>query len=51
MVVTDNLFLKAYFAKVIDTPELQTKVQGFLKDTPKTYIEVLESYTSTTVPK
>ena len=39
---TDNVFLKAYFAKVIEAPELQTKVQGFLKDTFKSYIEVLE---------
>ena len=42
MAVTDDVFFKAYFTKVIGAPKLQTEVWGFLKDTSKTYIEVLE---------
>ena len=40
--MTGNVFLKTYFSKVIISPELQTKVRGFLNDTSKSYIEVLE---------
>ena len=40
--VTDVVFLKAYFTKVIEALELQTEVRGFLKDISRTYIEVLE---------
>ena len=40
--VTDNMFLKAYFAMVIEASELQTKVRDFLKDTTKSYMEIFE---------
>jgi len=40
--VTNDTFLKAYFSKVIEAPELQTEVRGFLKDTSTIYIEGLE---------
>ena len=36
------MFLKAYFYMVIEAPELQTEVRSFLKDTTKTYMEILE---------
>ena len=42
MAVTDDVFVKAYFAMVIETPELQTEVPGFLKDTTKPHVELLE---------
>ena len=42
VVVINDVFLKDYFAKVIEAPELQTEVRDFLKDTSKSYIEVLE---------
>ena len=40
--VTNNVFLEAYYAKVIEAPKLQTDVWGFLKDTSLYYAEVLE---------
>ena len=40
--MTDNVFLKAHFAMIIEAPELQAEVRGFLKDTDSTYSEVLE---------
>ena len=40
--VTYDVLLKAYFLMVIEAPELQTEVRGFLKDTTKTYMETLE---------
>jgi len=40
--VTANVFLKSYFAMVIEDPELQMEVRGFLKDTTKLYMEILE---------
>ena len=42
MAVTNNFFLKVYFANVIEAPELQIEVWGFLKDMSITYIQVLE---------
>ena len=42
MVVTDNIFLKAYFEMTIEAPALQTEIRGFLKDTTKSYTEILE---------
>ena len=43
MVVTDVVFLKAYFEMVIEAPELQTEVRGFLKDATKSYTEIIEN--------
>ena len=40
--VTDNIFLKAYFATVIESLELQIEVRVFFKYSTKTYIEILE---------
>ena len=40
--VTDGVFLKAYFAMVIEAPEPQTEVLGFFNDTTKLYMEILE---------
>ena len=40
--VTDDTFLKAYFAKVIDAPELQQEVKKFSKGGTQTYDAILE---------
>ena len=40
--MTNNVFLKAYFAIVIEAPGLQTEVRVFLKDTTESYTETLE---------
>ena len=38
--VTDDLFLKVYFAMVIEAPELQLKVRSFLKDLSKLFNDI-----------
>ena len=40
--VTDNIFLKLYFAKVIETPELQFEVKKLLKGGPASYTDIME---------
>ena len=42
--VTDDVFFKDYFEMVIEAPELQTEVRGFLKDITKTYTEILDEF-------
>ena len=42
MAVTDDIFLKAYFAKVIQAPELQTEVKKLLKGGASSYATILE---------
>merc|ERR1740124_1525560 len=39
--VTDNCF-KSYFAKVIETPELQFEVKKLLKGGPESYTDILD---------
>ena len=40
--VTDDIFLKSYFAKVIDTYEFQSEVKKFLKGGPKLYTDMMD---------
>ena len=44
--VTDNVFLKSYFAKVIQTPELQHEVKNLLKGDKASYGAILEMIAS-----
>ena len=39
--VTDDVFLKVHFVMLIEAPELQTEVQGFLKDMTKSYMKIM----------
>ena len=41
--VTDDVFLKAFMAKVIEAPELQTEAKQFLMEGSGTYAEILEN--------
>ena len=41
--MTDNVFLKAYFAMAIEAKELQHEVKGFLKNPSSTYANILEN--------
>ena len=40
--VTDNIFLKSYFAKVIKTPELQFEVKKLLKGDKDSYTDIFD---------
>ena len=40
--VTDDVFLRAYFAKVIQAPELQTEVKKLISDKEGTYESILQ---------
>ena len=40
--VTDDIFLRAYFSKVIEAPELQTEVRKLIKDKKGSYKSILE---------
>ena len=40
--VTDDIFLRAYFSKVIEAPELQTEVRKLIKDKAGSYESILE---------
>lgn len=40
--VTDDVFLKSFFAKIIETPELQHEAKKLLKDGGETCIEILD---------
>ena len=40
--MTDNIFLKAYFSKMIVYPKLQSEVMGFLTKPSSSYAETVE---------